>query len=81
MFRQYWLALPRLIRFMLANFADGVALGWACGLVVTWFDLAGVGGLLASHDPALTLLFFAYSGGLFGTLAMSVAVMNLREED
>lgn len=81
MLAKQWFALPRLIRFMLSQFANGVALGWSCGLMVLWFDFGGVGSLLAGMDSAvLTALFFANSGLLFGTLAMSVAAMNLRED-
>jgi hypothetical protein len=82
MLRQQWLALPRLVRFMLRHFANGVALGAACGLIVIWFDIGGVGSLLASFDsPLLTAFFFAKGGLLFGALAMGVAVMNLGEDE
>lgn len=81
MFRYQWLALPRLIRFMVLNFTDGVALGWICALLMIWFDICRIGSLLASFDNALlTTLFFAQSGLLFGVMAMSVAVMNLGED-
>ena len=76
-----WLALPKLIKFMIVNFADGVALGWTCGLLVIWLDVCRIGSLLARFDSALlTTLFFAQSGLLFGTLALSVAVMTLGED-
>ena len=66
---------------MVVNFADDVALGWTCGLLVIWLDVCGIGSLLARFDSALmTALFFGQSGLLFGTLAMSVAVMNLGED-
>lgn len=82
MLASHWFALPRLIRFMLLHFANGVALGWTCGLLVLWFDLGNVGSLLARTDSAaLTALFFGQWGLLFGTLAMSVAVMNLHKND
>lgn len=81
MLEQQWFALPRLIRFMLSHFADGVALGWSCGLMVLWFDIGTVGSLLAAFDSAVpTVFFFAQAGLLFGTLAASVAVMNLHDD-
>lgn len=81
MIHDQWLVLPRLVRFMTANFADGVASGWALGLMLIWFDVYGVGTLFASYEGALpTVLFFAQSGMLFGTLCMSVAVMNLGDD-
>lgn len=82
MLQQRWLALPKLIRFMALHFADGVALGWACGLLLIWFDVCRIGSLLAKYDSILlTSLFFAQTGLLFGTFAMSVGVMNLRENE
>ena len=82
MLRQQWLALPKLIRFMLRHFANGIVLGWTFGLLVIRFDVFGIGSLLASFDDAwLTALFFGQGGLLFGALAMSVAVMNLSDDD
>ena len=82
MLRAKWRTYPRLIRFMTTHFADGVALGCAFGLLLIWFDVGHIGSLLERHGSGLlTALFFLQSGLLFGTLAMSVAVMNLREDD
>jgi len=76
-----WRALPKLIRFMIEHFANGVALGWSVGLFVIWLDFGAIGSLLASSDSGwLTALFFFKGGMLFGTLAMSVSVMNLGHE-
>jgi len=78
MVRRWWHTLPKLIRFMLSHFANGVVLGWSAGLLAIWFDIAGIGALLAAHNSAaLTALFFAKSGLYFGALAMGVAVMNM----
>ena len=82
MIRHRWRGLPQLIRFMLAHLANGVALGWTVGLLVICFDIGTVGSLLASFDsPWLTGLFFFHGGLLFGTLAMSVSVMNLGSDE
>jgi hypothetical protein len=82
MLRQRWRELPRLIRFMIHHFVIGVVLGWTSGLMVIWYDVGGIGSLLASHDSAaLTALFFAKGGLYFGTFAMSVAVMNMGKEE
>jgi hypothetical protein len=78
MLRQRWLALPKLIRFMLRHFANGVVLGWFVGLVLIQLDVGRLGTLLASYDSAaLTALFFFKGGLYFGALAMAVAVMNI----
>ena len=82
MLRKRWLALPKLIRFMGMHFADGVVLGWICGLLVIWSDLFNIGTLLEnSGNVLLTILFFSQSGLLFGTLNISVSVMNIGERD
>lgn len=81
MLRTHWLALPKLIRFLVTHFAEGVVFGWACGLVVIWLDLGGIGSLLATGENGLmTALFFAQGGLWFGTVHMGVAVMNLRDK-
>lgn len=71
--------MPRLIRFMLCHFANGTVLGLAVGLVLLRADVGQLQTLFATsqHDAALTALFFAQAALLFGTLGMSVAVMNL----
>lgn len=77
-----WLALPKLVRFMVVHFADGVALGWACGLLLIRMDFARIGSLLASSDTGwLTALIFVQIGLLFGTVHMSVALMNMNEDE
>jgi hypothetical protein len=78
MFRHRWNALPRLIRFMLVHFCDGMVMGWAFGLALIWFDVGGVGALLAEVDRGpVTAMFFFHGGLLFGTLVMSVALMTM----
>lgn len=71
--------MPRLIRFMLSHFANGTVLGLAVGLVLLRADVGHLQSLFSAseHDAALTALFFAQAGLLFGTFGMSVAVMNL----
>lgn len=76
-----WQELPKLIRFVIQHFAIGVVLGWASALMVIWYDMGGIGSLLARHDSAaLTALFFAKGGLYFGTIAASVAIMNMGKE-
>jgi len=66
---------------LLAQFADGVALGWSLGLAVLWFDFGSIGSAMARLDSAtLTTAFFVQTGLLFGTLVMCVAVMNLSDD-
>ncbi|HLQ19835.1 MAG TPA: hypothetical protein VK146_12735 [Tabrizicola sp.] len=74
--------MPRLIRFMLEEFANGAVLGLVVALFMLWIDLGRIASLLATsgHETALTLLFFSQAGLLFGTLGMGVAVMNLADD-
>jgi|GEM_PF-1762137 len=77
----YWRGLPKLIRFVIQHFSIGVLLGWASALMVIWYDMGGIGSLLARHDSAaLTALFFAKGGLYFGTIATCVAIMNLGKD-
>lgn len=75
--------MPHLIRFLLARFAEGVALGLATGLAILWTDLGQLARLFAAsgHDAMLTALFFMQMALLFGTFGMAVAVMNLTDAD
>jgi len=76
-------ALPRLLRFMLAQFCNGAVLGLILAEAVLWWDIMGLHQLIVGADQGATLTaaFFAYAAMLFGTLAMNVAVMNLGERD
>ncbi|WFE76577.1 hypothetical protein [Roseinatronobacter sp. S2] len=67
---------------MTKHFMIGVALGWSCSLLLIRSDAVQIGPLLASYDsPALMALFFAKGGLYFGTFAMSVAIMNMDDDD
>lgn len=75
-------SLPRLVRFMLRHFANGAVLGLILAELLLWGDVLGLRQLvvLTEAGTILTLAFLAYAAMLFGTLAMSVAVMNLGPE-
>lgn len=53
MLQAQWRALPQLIRFMATQFADGVALGWACGLALIRLDVGSIGSLLERSGSAV----------------------------
>ncbi len=74
--------MPRLIRFLIDRFLEGVILGLAVGLAILWTDLGHIGRLFAAsgHEAALTAFFFAQTALLIGTFAMCVAVMNLSDD-
>ncbi len=70
--------MPRLIRFLLSRFTNGAVLGLAVAEALLWADFGQLASLFAG-SVALTLLFFGQAAMLFGTLGMSVAVMNLSD--
>lgn len=75
--------MPRLIRFLLSEFANGVVIGLTFGLVLIWSDVGGLGRLLSDSPSSgmMTALFFGQAAMLFGTLGMSVSVMTLSDDD
>lgn len=78
--RRRWMALPRLIRFLLTHFADGAAVGALLCLAVLRMDVAGIGSLLDGEDSTLlTLLLFGQFCIFFGTVAAGIAVLCLTE--
>ncbi len=82
MIRRRWLALPRLIRFLLTHVANGMAIGCAFVLGMIWFDVFGLGSALAEDRSGLaTAVLFFQTALTFGAVSMGVAVMNLGEED
>jgi hypothetical protein len=75
--------MPRLIRFLLVNFADGAAMGLAFGQVLLWTDTAGLASLMAASEvgAGVALLFFLQGALLFGTLGAAVSVMTLSSRE
>jgi hypothetical protein len=74
--------MPNLIRFLIAKFTNGSVLGLVVALAILRADFAEIARLIAAsgNETALTLLSFAQAALLFGTLGMSVAVMNADAE-
>lgn len=78
MIRRFWLSLPKLIRFMLVHVANGMVLGCGFLLAMIWFDVWGLGAVLARDESGLaTFLLFFQTALTFGAVSMGVAVMNL----
>lgn len=80
--RRHLSALPRLVRFMLRHFANGAVLGLILAELLLWGDVMGLRKLVVLPEAGalLTLAFLVHAAMLFGTLALSVAVMNLGPE-
>lgn len=70
------------IGFLLKHLLAGTIGGALLGALILWYDIAGLGTMIAASPDkvlALTMLFF----GLFitfGSIAMAVGVMGLGEE-
>jgi hypothetical protein len=81
MLRGYWMALPKLIRFMLVHVANGMVIGCIFLFVLIWADVAGLGRLLENDTSGLaTFLLFFQTALTFGAVSMGVAVMHLGEK-
>lgn len=81
MIRRRWMALPKLLRFMLTHVANGMVLGAIFLFVMIWFDFLGVGTMLEKDDSGLaTAVLFFQTSLTFGGVAMAVAVMNLGDD-
>ena len=81
MIRRLWMSLPKLIRFMLVHIANGMVIGCAFLLGLIWFDVGGLGRLLAKDQSGLaTFVLFFQTALTFGAVSMGVAVMNLGED-
>ncbi len=82
MFRRHWMALPKLIRFMLVHAANGMVIGCSALLAVLWFDVFGMGTLLEKDRSGLaTAVLFFQTALTFGAVSMGVAVMNLKDDE
>ena len=81
MIRRWWLSLPKLIRFMLVHIANGMVIGCVFVLALIWFDVFGVGAMLAKDASGIaTLSLFCQTSLTFGAVSMGVAVMHLGED-
>ena len=81
MIRDWWMSLPKLIRFMLTHIANGMVIGCCFLFVLIWFDILGMGSLLAKDESGLaTAVLFFQTSLTFGAVSMGVAVMNLGED-
>jgi hypothetical protein len=82
MIRRVWLSMPKLVRFMLTHVANGMVIGCVFLFVLIWFDVLGLGTLLAKDGSGLaTFVLFFQTALTFGAVSMGVAVMNLGEDD
>ncbi|MBB5515040.1 hypothetical protein FHS89_001050 [Rubricella aquisinus] len=73
--------MPKLVKFMIYHAANGMAIGCALLLAAIWFNLLGLGDLLATDQTGLaTAILFFQTALTTGAVNMGIAVMGLGEE-
>jgi hypothetical protein len=78
-----WREVPRLLRLLAINCAIGVCAGWTLLATLILTDTAGLATLIrASDSPFVPVAMLAAGFAVtFGSAAMGVAVMQLRNGD
>jgi hypothetical protein len=75
------MSLPKLVRFMLIHVANGMVIGCLFLFALIWFDVAGLGRLLAKDTSGLaTFVLFFQTALTFGAASMGIAVMSLGKD-
>ncbi|MBQ2260015.1 MAG: hypothetical protein II336_01450 [Loktanella sp.] len=73
--------LPRCAGFMISQFINGAICGAIFGKLLIRLDTAGLGSLLeGAATGAPTAIFLGQGMLLFGTLFVSVAIINLGDD-
>lgn len=73
---------PKLVRFLLFHIFNGIAIGICFVLVIIWFNLFGVGDMLARDESGIaTFILFFQTCLTFGGVSAAIAVMHLGEDE
>lgn len=73
--------VPKLVKFMIYHALNGMAIGCVLLLGAIYFNLLGLGDLLAKDQTGLaTAIFFFQTALTTGAVNMGVAVMGLGED-
>lgn len=77
--RQTWKALPKLVRFVVANSLIGMAIGWLVAAGLVWFNIGGFGDRFdhASNKLAVVVLLAGSFGVTFGFAFLTTSVLLL----
>jgi hypothetical protein len=78
-----WRGVPRLLRLLAINCAIGICAGWTLLATLILTDTAGLTTLICASDSPSVLVAMLAAGFAvtFGSAAMGVAVMQLRNGD
>ncbi|WP_342071729.1 hypothetical protein [Yoonia algicola] len=74
---------PNLMRLYLRHCAIGFGLSAVFVALILWYDVAGLGGLIAGSDVgylAVFLLWF-FNGTVFGSVQFAIVVMSQADDD
>jgi len=74
---------PNLMRLYLRHCAIGFGLSAVFVALILWYDVAGLGGLIAGSDIgylAVFLLWF-FNGTVFGSVQFAIVVMSQADDD
>ncbi|RYG89337.1 hypothetical protein EU803_17845 [Loktanella sp. IMCC34160] len=74
---------PDLIKLYIRNVAIGFGLSAVFVALLLWFDIAGLGGLVARSDKGwiAVLMLFLSNGVIFAGVQFAFAVMSMAEDD
>ena len=74
---------PNLMRLYARHCAIGFGLSAVFTALLLWFDVAGLGGLVARADVGLLAVFLLwfFHGTIFGSVQFALMVMNMQEPE
>jgi hypothetical protein len=75
--------MPELVRFYIRQVVIGFAIAAALVAGLLWFDVAGLGRLVAGSDVGLmaALLLWVFNGIVFAGVQFAVAIMGMADDD
>jgi hypothetical protein len=74
-----WASLPRLVRLYIRHAAIGFGLSAAFVALLLFYDVAGLGGLIAGSDMGwlAILMLWVFNGIVFAGVQFGIAIMRL----
>ena len=75
--------MPDLVRFYITQVLIGFVMAAIVVAGILWFDVAGLGRLVAGSDVGLlaALMLWVFNGIVFAGVQFAVAIMNMADDD
>lgn len=75
--------MPDLVRFYITQVLIGFVIAAIVVAGILWFDVAGLGRLVAGSDVGLlaALMLWVFNGIVFAGVQFAVAIMNMADDD